>query len=125
MEAVLRRQADRVTWRLRGSSRMARTITLKVRFSDFKTITRSETLPSPTCNDLEVFRIGQRLLSRAVEPGQAVRLLGLGCSGFEPEGEEQLVLETTRRRRQLDEAVDAIRSRFGSDTIGPGTPHPG
>lgn len=123
LSRVLRAQADRVAGRVRDSGLRARTITVKIRFSDFRTITRSETLPSPTSNDLVVFRTATRLLSRAIEPGQAIRLIGLGCSGLEPAGEEQLELDRSSRRNDLDQAIDAIRSRFGSGTIGPAIPH--
>lgn len=120
---VLRLQADRVAGRARHSGLRARTITVKIRFSDFRTITRSETLAAPTSNDLDVFRTATRLLAKAIEPGQAIRLVGLACSGLEPAGEEQLGLDRSSRRDDLDQAVDAIRSRFGSDTIGPAIPH--
>jgi DNA polymerase-4 len=119
---VLRVQADRVAGRLRSSGLRARTITVKIRFSDFRTITRSETLASPTSNDLDVFRTATRLLAGAIEPGQALRLLGTACSGLEPAGVEQLDLDQSSRRDDLDQAVDAIRARFGSGTIGPATP---
>jgi DNA polymerase-4 len=108
---------------VRDSGLRARTITVKIRFSDFRTITRSETLPSPTSNDLEVFRTATRLLAKAIEPGQAIRLVGLACSGLEPAGEEQLDFDRSSRRDDLDQAIDAIRSRFGSGTIGPAIPH--
>jgi DNA polymerase-4 len=122
LSRVLRLQADRVAGRVRHSGLRARTVTVKIRFSDFRTITRSETLASPTSNDLDVFRTATRLLAKAIEPGQAIRLVGLACSGLEPAGEEQLDLDRSSRRHDLDEVVDAIRSRFGSDTIGPAIP---
>ncbi len=119
MESVLRSQADRVAERVRRAGLSARTVTLKVRFADFQTVTRSETLPVATSNDLEIYRAGLRLLERALD-GRPVRLLGLGCSGFDSEGgSPTLNLDARARRVELDQAVDAIRARFGTETIGP------
>ncbi len=119
LDQVLRRQADRVASRLRRSGLKARTVTVKVRFSDFSTVTRSETLSVSTSNDIEMFRVAQRLLARATTKGVLVRLLGLAATGFDQEDGSQLELPVERDRGELDQTIDAIRSRFGSATIGP------
>ncbi len=118
MAAVLREQADRVAERVRAAGVVARTVTLKVRFADFQTVTRSETLTIATSNDLEVYHAALRLLGKALD-GRAVRLLGIGCSGLDPSGPDSLDLDERSRRIELDHTVDAIRARFGAGTIGP------
>lgn len=119
LDHVLRRQADQVASRLRRGGLRARTVTVKIRFADFSTITRAETLSSSTSNDVEIYRTAQRLFHKAVAAGTPIRLLGLGTSGFEPEAANQLGLALDGGREQLDHAIDAIRDKFGSSTIGP------
>ncbi|HEX9504440.1 MAG TPA: hypothetical protein VGA62_00390, partial [Acidimicrobiia bacterium] len=166
--AVLRhevvRLADRVGSRLRAAGRAGRTVQLKVRYGDFRTITRSRTLPGVTdlggdiagvAGDLlEALPIsgGVRLLGVSVQqlavsqtgetgetgetPGLVTGTVGRGAQGslFEDgdglphrptedptEGTTEGPEDPRTRRAAVERSLDAVRARFGSGAIGPGT----
>jgi DNA polymerase-4 len=81
LEALVDRQAAKVTERLRGAGLSGRTVTLKVRLHDFSTHTRSATLQSPTDDRRTVARLARALLAE-VDTSGGVRLLGVGVSGL-------------------------------------------
>jgi DNA polymerase-4 len=114
------RMADAVAWRLRRDGRAARTVTLKVRFGDFRTITRSVTLPSPVDEGPAVARAAGGLLAE-VDPTPGVRLLGVTASGLVDAGARQLSFDDADKPAWdgASGAVDAIRARFGGQAIGP------
>lgn len=123
LEAEAIRLADAVARRLRTSSLQARTITLKLRFGDFRTITRSVTLPGPTDGTRDLVAAARELLGRVdVAPG--VRLLGVGASGLVETAARQLTfgLDVSEDEPQDHEAAervtDRIRDRFGESAIG-------
>jgi DNA polymerase-4 len=121
----LLRLADKVSARLRTSEHVARTFTLKVRFGDFSTITRSRTLPEASAMSSVVANVARELLD-AIDVGGGIRLLGISASQLGPPPPTQTTLdfgvETTAaagdhtdddRRAAMDRAVDAVRERFG------------
>ncbi|HUR48887.1 MAG TPA: DNA polymerase IV [Acidimicrobiales bacterium] len=110
------RLADGVAARLGESGLAGRTVTLKVRFADFRTITRSATEKTPLVGGPQIARIAKRLLA-AVEPGPGIRLLGVSMSNL-VEG-AQLSFEDASADATISPAVDEVRRRFGSDAIGP------
>ena len=124
LRQVLGQLAEAVGVDLRSGGRRTRTITLKVRWSDFSTITRSQTLPQPVYDTEAVAAIAEKLLRRVMagDPGRAVRLLGISAGNLEVP-HRQLEMESIaesatdgRRRRRAerrDAALDAIRRRFG------------
>lgn len=81
LEALVDRQATKVTERLRKARLSGRTVTLKVRLHDFSTHTRSATLPGPTDDARTVARVARNLLTELDTSG-GVRLLGVGVSGL-------------------------------------------
>ena len=117
-EAV--RMADTVAWRLRRGGLVARTVTIKVRFGDFRTITRSTTLPAPVDDGPVVAHHALALLA-GVDPAPGVRLLGVTVSGLLEGAGQQLSFEDAGGAswHQASGAVDAIRERFGTGAIGP------
>jgi DNA polymerase IV len=117
-EAV--RMADAVAWRLRRAGVAGRTVTLKVRFADFQTITRSSTLPATVDDGPAVARAALALLA-AVDPTPGVRLLGVSVSGLATGAAQQLSFEDVDGPswHEVSGAVDAIRERFGDRAIGP------
>ena len=127
-EAV--RLADAVSTRLRAADTGARTITIKVRFSDFVTITRSRSVAVPVTTAKAIADIADGLLA-SIDVGAGVRLFGISTSGF-GEVVEQLTLDdlagtSAPGRSEADRtewvsasgAIDAIRERFGTAAIGP------
>jgi DNA polymerase-4 len=128
LEGELVRYADAVAGRLRASAVRARTVVIKVRFGDFRTITRSATLPAPTDTAHDLAGTG-RLLLAGVDVGQGVRLLGLTAAGLTTGGAHQLSFDdvagpagdrgTSDVWPEAERAVDRIRERFGAGAIGP------
>jgi DNA polymerase-4 len=122
LERELVRLADSVGARLRAHGLAGRTITLKVRFHDFRTITRSTTLAGPTDSSHAVVTAAKQLLG-GIDPSPGVRLIGVSVSGLVEGAARQLSLDDPSGGswEDADEAVDAIRARFGSRSIGPAT----
>lgn len=116
---------DQVSRRVRAHGLRGRTVQLKVRFSDFRTITRSQSLPEPSDVTDEIWQmVGHLFDSRLPTPLPPVRLLGMGVTGFDTSGEQQKMLfdgEARARRTRLDSVTDQIRERFGSEAIGRAT----
>ena len=113
---------EQVVRRLRRHKLLGRTVQLKVRFCDFRTITRSTTLPRPTNVTQEIWRATEEMFSNRLPANhQAVRLLGVGISGLDNPDHIQRSLfgdEDHAAQTNLDHAADQIRDKFGSTSIG-------
>jgi DNA polymerase-4 len=119
---VIMIQTDHVTRRLRRHGLLAKTVTLKIRSGDFKTISRSRTLDVATDETQVIWDAAVMLFAEWSHGMPApVRLIGLGVFQLSPHaGQQQLLFgqDQSLRHRQLDRAMDAIRDRFGDDAIG-------
>lgn len=100
--------------RMRAGGWTARTVTLKLRYHDFETITRQHSLLAPTATDVEVRDTAIALFDVAWS-GAPVRLLGVGVTGLEEAS--QLDLFTAPKQGRLDHTLDTLRARFGSNAI--------
>jgi DNA polymerase-4 len=120
LKRTLLSHADRVGGDLRESGKRARTVTLKLRWSDFTTFTRSRMLDQPAQATAELHRAGCVLLDELLlqQGAQPVRLIGLGVTNL-VEDAVQLGFEDAplRRRESLDRAIDALRERFGDASL--------
>lgn len=125
LSTELLRLCDTLGYRLHRAGLAGRTIALKVRFSDFTTISRTHSLNHHTALTREIHHHARRLLARAVGPGQAVRLLGVGISSLANVDERQLSIEDQAERDALQEAVHLLRDRFGESAVGPARLAPG
>jgi len=114
----LLRQSERVGHDLRKHGWQGRTVTLKLKFSDFKQITRSLTLKEPTDSDGIIFQTACALLDD-VTLSQKVRLIGVGVSNFAkgPRQESLLPDPAKERMGKLDKALDAIRGKHGKAAL--------
>jgi DNA polymerase-4 len=114
------RLGDSVAGRLRAAGVAGRTVTIKVRFHDFRTITRSVTLPSTVDTGPDVVRAATELLDR-IDPSPGVRLLGVHVSHLADASARQLSLDDVEAPSWDDatSAVDAIRARYGEGAIVP------
>jgi len=119
LAATLRYLTERVGARLRQQGRQARSVTLKLRYTDFTTITRRHPLSPATSTDQDIFDTGRRLLAAALaREMRAVRLIGIGVSGLVESGQQLGMLDqSARRREQLDRVIDRIRKQYGFAAI--------
>lgn len=109
---------ERVCWRARKRGVKARTVTLKLRYSDFRTLTRGKTV-CPTHSEREVYPVVMDLLAAArPRKGSRIRLLGIQLSNLGVFDEQLDLFEGAER---LHDAVDEIRSRFGFDILRSGS----
>ncbi|MDY6290902.1 MAG: DNA polymerase IV [Succiniclasticum sp.] len=106
-----------VGWRLRREKLAGHTVTLKVKFADFHTITRSATSDRLIAWDEDIFALVEKLLQKInVKPG--VRLLGVSVSNlFCPEDEPTLGFEEDERLKKRNQAIDALKGKFGENII--------
>jgi DNA polymerase-4 len=117
----LLRLSEKTAAALRRRGLRGRTVSIKVRFADFTTITRSRTLPVATDVTQEIYRTACRLLTEQTPPG-AVRLVGVRVEQLGEPGSEQLLLDAPEHGwRDADQAADQARARFGRAAIGPAT----
>lgn len=117
--------ADKVARRLRRHGVAGKTVTLKVKYSDFVLITRSETIPVPTDDGPEIYSIACNLLKKSQVAKRPVRLLGISLSQLDPfRPEKQLSFfnddRTAEKKRKLNRALDALEEKFGNGSVGPG-----
>jgi len=119
LRGVLCYLSERVGAELRSQGRSARCITLKLRYADFHTITRSRTLSQATDTDQEIFGVGVELMEEALaHRRQRVRLIGIGVSNLAGEGRQLSLFDFARERLgRLDQAIDDIRNRYGFTAI--------
>jgi DNA polymerase-4 len=122
LDAEIVRMADAVATRLRRAGLAGRTVTLKVRFGDFVTKTRSRTAAVALAEGPPIAVLARALLDE-VDLTQGVRLLGVGISNLGPESKreaEQLTLAfDVGSWRDASDAVDEVRRRFGDAAVGP------
>jgi DNA polymerase-4 len=118
LDAMLVRLSEMVSRRLRDHHLHARTVQVKLRYSDFSTFTRARTLDHATQIDPEV-AAAVRDLFRKNWTGKAIRLLGVYAQSLESgEGQTSLLDETkTERWRKTLEAVDKLREKYGDTTV--------
>jgi DNA polymerase IV len=120
------RMADAVATRLRSQGLVGRTVTLKVRFHDFETITRSVTVPEGVGHGPAVAAAARRLMD-GVDPSPGIRLLGVAVAHLGPPTPQQLSLgdladddpDVPAAWDGASRAVDEIRERYGEAAIGP------
>jgi DNA polymerase IV len=126
----LLRLADRTAGRLRAKDLCGRTVTIKVRFSNFKTITRSRTLPCEVDTAAEIYEVARDLYERLHPDRPRIRLVGVSMSALAagpPRRQLDLLGEAVGgpapdiRRRSAAHAVDDIRRRFGDASVAPAT----
>lgn len=115
--------SDRVASRLRAQGISGKTVTLKIRLSNFKTFTRSKTLPHELDTAAGLFSIAKMLLDaeyrRAASAGARIRLVGISISNLsEWPASEQLSIQRRPEWAKADRALDRVRFRFGEDAIG-------
>jgi len=118
LERTLREQARDVARQLRRSDLAGKTVKLKIRWSDFTTLTRQTTLPTSTDSEDEIYKTAVKLMDTVRKPNQAVRLIGVGISGIgAPARQLSLWDAGSEKSRKLQEVVDQLQEKYGKDVI--------
>jgi len=127
IERELLALSTKVARRLRRHAVCGRTVTLKVKYHDFKQITRSVTLPSATCDEGEIYATIKALLIKTEAGRVPVRLLGVSVSGLTTDeaGQQLSLFAATQKKsgkqQELHAAVDRITDKYGQQAIKPAT----
>ncbi len=134
LRAVIARLASRVGARMRNKGRKGRTVTVRARFTDMASVTRAKTLRGPTASSAVLYRTGAALVDKVLDehPDRGLNLLGISVSNLERGRGLQLELGVDDDEaspgnprelelQALDEAVDALREKFGRRAVGPGS----
>lgn len=124
LASTLSRLVEKAAAQLRASGLYTRRVTLKLRYSDFTTVTHSHTLAEAVCEDHVIFRTVIELFKTRVARRARVRLVGVGLSSLAARGPEQTELFATVSRGQWDrlyQGIDNIRAKYGFSSILRGT----
>jgi DNA polymerase-4 len=120
--ALLRHLSEKVSTRLKAAGIAGRTVTLKLRTTDFRTVTRAERLDAPTAMAHRIFAVAKALLAAEAE-GKRYRLIGVGVSHLGPiaAADAETPFDPARSRLgRAEAAMDAVRARFGEDAVATG-----
>ena len=119
LKATLCYLSERVGSNLRQQGKQARCVNLKLRYADFTTITRSQTLTQASDTDRTISDTGLKLLNKALaQEKQAVRLIGIGVSSLtEPARQLDMLDSSALRLEKLNKAIDRIRKKYGFTAI--------
>lgn len=114
-------EVEKVAQRLRRNRLKAKTVTIKLRYPDFKTITRSKTIDYPSNTTETLWQLSRIIFKQwqLKSPG-ALRLIGFEASGLVPEnaGQKSLFADLKEtKQKNLDMAIDKIRNRYGKDSL--------
>ncbi len=118
LAATLRYLSEKVGSELRSQGKQARCVTLKLRYTDFTTITRQHTLSQASDSDQVIFATGSELLKKELSVGkQAVRLIGIGVASLVRGRQRDMLDASDMRLEKLNMAIDRIRHKYGFTAI--------
>jgi DNA polymerase-4 len=112
LERELLRLATKTAERLRDRGVLARTVSVKIRWAGFETITRARTLPEATQATQRIFRVAKELFQSA-DAGRAVRLIGVRAEGLQTGRAGDALWASDEEWDAVDSAVDRVRGKFG------------
>ena len=116
LEGTLLWLSESVAGRLRRHQMAAGGVQLKLRYEGFETLTRQATLPHPTTDARVLLEVTHRLLDRTLQPGRAVRLIGITAIAL-VDAQQLTLFGDGQRVQRLAEATDAVREKFGDRAI--------
>lgn len=123
-EEILReflRMTEKATARLRERSLFAKTISIKIKFADFSSLTRAKTVPIAIDNTHDTYEIVKSLYLALNNEGARIRLVGVSLSNLQEGAPVQLELGARERGwREADSAIDRAKARFGRGSVRPG-----
>ena len=115
------RMTEKATARLRDANLFAKTITIKIKFADFTSITRSKTLPLAIDSTHETYEVVKKLYLALNNEGARIRLVGVSLGNLQEDVPVQLELGARDKGwREADSAIDKATARFGRASVRPG-----
>ncbi|MDH4211756.1 MAG: DNA polymerase IV [candidate division WOR-3 bacterium] len=115
--ALLYYLTERACSTLRKNKLLAKTVTVKTRFSDFKTISRRTKIPAGNAQQI-IFELSARILEEILKEKKRIRLIGIALSGFEYDGlQSSMFMLKEERLNRLNGALDRARNKFGFNTL--------
>ncbi len=119
LEANLHNLCQEVCQDLRSQNKRAKCVAIRLRYADFKTITRQATLQEANDVTPVIFTVAQQLLTKALsQRGKPIRLIGIRISSLVGEGKQLPMFDSrTEKPEHLDKAIDKIRGKYGSTAI--------
>jgi DNA polymerase-4 len=114
--------SNKVAKRLRAANYFSRTITIKVRFADFSSVTRSKSLPASTDLATDIYATSKSLFEAMNLQRARIRLVGVRATGLVPTSESSVQLEFSDRDsgwREAEEAIDQVAIKFGNSAVKP------
>lgn len=121
LRTVILELADDVACTLRASQFLAGTVTLKLRYGNFETLTRQGPLPAPACLTMPIYNKALELLAKVNLQGRGIRLIGVGTGGLvNSQGSRQLSFfedPGLAKEEKIAEAIDRVSARYGSGVV--------
>jgi len=118
LRQTLRALADKVGYRLRQAGFAGSVVQIKLRYSNFETITRQTALPQPTNLDDEIYAAAEKLFEANIIPTRAVRLIGIGVSRLNPPYRQLSLWDDNQdEKEKLASAIDQLKEKYGQDVI--------
>jgi DNA polymerase-4 len=114
--------SNKVAKRLRAANYFSRTITIKVRFADFTSVTRSKSLPASTDLATDIYGTSKSLFEAMHLQRARIRLVGVRATGLVPTSESSVQLEFSNRDsgwREAEAAMDQVSLKFGNSAVKP------
>ena len=118
LRQTLRALADKVGYRLRQAGLAGSVVQIKLRYSNFETLTRQTALPQPTNLDDEIYAAAEKLFEANIIPTRAVRLIGIGVSRLTPPFRQLSLWDDDQAEKEkLANAIDQLKEKYGQDVI--------
>jgi DNA polymerase-4 len=118
LRQTLRALADKVGYRLRQAGLAGSVVQIKLRYSNFETLTRQTALPQPTNLDDEIYAAAEKLFEANIIPTRAVRLIGIGVSRLNPPYRQLSLWDDDQAEKEkLANAIDHLKEKYGQDVI--------
>ncbi len=110
------RMTEHISFELRKQNKLTGCITVKMRYSNFDTVTRQASIPYTACDDI-LFEKSRELFQKLYDRRLLVRLLGVRFTHLVPGNYQIDLFDDTQEKIKLYQAIDSIRNSFGSDGV--------
>lgn len=119
LEKAMQRHCNSISSRLQKAHVAGITVKVKLRWTDFKTITRQLTLEAPTDGSDRIYEAARKIFKAHWPEGKPVRLIGVGVTGLMPPSRQLSLWDVPKkeRERRLQSAIDELRDRYGNHSI--------